>query len=145
MPISLTTLLVTLSSIFRPRAALELENLALRHQIGVLQRSARKRLKLTSGDRLVDLSVPPLRRTSRSCSSRKAQWALRLHTDGSLSARQTRERRRLLNPRKRSDDCPAGRADRREGIKTRFGPLLVNSIQNERRLFNCPVNEIWLR
>jgi hypothetical protein len=30
----------------------ELENLALRHQIGVLQRSAAKRLKLTSGDRL---------------------------------------------------------------------------------------------
>jgi hypothetical protein len=37
MVISLTTLLATLSSIFRSRAALELENLALRHQIGVLQ------------------------------------------------------------------------------------------------------------
>jgi hypothetical protein len=43
MLISLTTVLATLSSIFRSRAALELENLALRHQIGVLQRSARKR------------------------------------------------------------------------------------------------------
>lgn len=41
MLISLTTLLATLSSIFRSRAALELENLALRHPIGVLQRSAR--------------------------------------------------------------------------------------------------------
>jgi putative transposase len=48
---SLATLLATVSSIFRSRAALELENLALRHQIGVLQRSARKRPKLTSGDR----------------------------------------------------------------------------------------------
>jgi len=35
------------SSVFRSRAALELENLALRHQIGVLQRSARKRPRLT--------------------------------------------------------------------------------------------------
>src|SRR5215831_7412135 len=39
MPISLKTLLTSLSSIFHPRAALQLENLALRHQIGVLQRS----------------------------------------------------------------------------------------------------------
>jgi len=53
MIISLTTLLATLSSIFRSRAALELENLALRHQIGVLQRSARKRQKWTSADRLL--------------------------------------------------------------------------------------------
>jgi len=52
MLIALTTLLATLSSIFRSRAALELENLVLRHQIGVLQRSARKRPQLTSGDRL---------------------------------------------------------------------------------------------
>jgi hypothetical protein len=43
MRIFLATLLATLSSILRSRAALELENLALRHQIGVLQRSARKR------------------------------------------------------------------------------------------------------
>src|SRR5271165_429055 len=49
----LATLLATLSSIVRSRAALELENLALRHQIGVLQRSARKRPKLTPVDRLL--------------------------------------------------------------------------------------------
>ena len=53
MLIALTTLLATVSSTFRSRAALELENLALRHQIGVLQRSARKRPKLTSRDRLL--------------------------------------------------------------------------------------------
>src|SRR5208283_3317895 len=53
MLISLTTLLTTLCSIFRSRAALELENLALRHQIGVLQRSARKRPRLTPVDRLL--------------------------------------------------------------------------------------------
>jgi len=52
MPISLTTLLVTLSSVFHSRAALQLENLALRHQIGVLQRSAKKRPILTPLDRL---------------------------------------------------------------------------------------------
>jgi hypothetical protein len=43
MLMCLTTLLATLSSIFRSRAALEFENLALRHQIGVLRRSSRKR------------------------------------------------------------------------------------------------------
>jgi putative transposase len=53
MLVSLTTLLATMSSIFRSRAALQFENLALRHQIGVLRRSARKRPKLTSEDRLL--------------------------------------------------------------------------------------------
>ena len=52
MPISLTMFLATLSSIFRSRAALQLENLALRHQIGVLRRSSRTRPKLTVVDRL---------------------------------------------------------------------------------------------
>ena len=37
---------------FRSRAALELENVALRHQHGVLKRSVRKRPKLTGADRL---------------------------------------------------------------------------------------------
>ena len=49
----LATLLATLPSILRSRAALELENLVLRHQIGVLQRSAGKRAKLTPLDRLL--------------------------------------------------------------------------------------------
>lgn len=53
MLIFLATLLATLSSILRSRAALELENLALRHQIGVLQRSASKRPKLTPLDRVL--------------------------------------------------------------------------------------------
>src|SRR6516164_5019050 len=52
MRVLLTTLLAILPSILRSRAALQLENMALRHQIGVLQRSAAKRPKLTSGDRL---------------------------------------------------------------------------------------------
>ena len=63
---ALTTLLATLSSIFRSRAALGLENLALRHQIGVLQRSARKRPKLTSGDRLLWICLSRLWRDWRS-------------------------------------------------------------------------------
>src|SRR6202171_375094 len=53
MLIFLATLLATLCAILRSRAALGLENLALRHQIGVLQRSARKRSKLTPLDRLL--------------------------------------------------------------------------------------------
>ena len=35
------------------RASLQLENLALRHQIGILQRSAKKRPKLTAADRIL--------------------------------------------------------------------------------------------
>jgi transposase InsO family protein len=46
-------LFTSLLSAFRSRASLELENLALRHQIGVLQRTAGKRLKITSTDRLL--------------------------------------------------------------------------------------------
>jgi putative transposase len=42
----------TLFSIFRSRAALQVEILALRHQIGVLRRSAQKRPKLSLVDRL---------------------------------------------------------------------------------------------
>ena len=53
MLIFLTTLLAALRAICRSRAALELENLALRHQIGVLQRSTTKRPKLTAGDRML--------------------------------------------------------------------------------------------
>ena len=53
MLIFLASLLATLPSILRSRAALELENLALRHQIGVLQRSAIKRPKLILLDRLL--------------------------------------------------------------------------------------------
>src|SRR5207244_4186258 len=54
------TLFASLLSIFRLRAALELENLALRHQIAVLQRTAAKRLKLTSADRLLWLCLSHL-------------------------------------------------------------------------------------
>jgi transposase InsO family protein len=57
MLIFLTTILASVRSIFQSRAALDLENLALRHQIAVLQRSAAKRLKLTSADRLLMASA----------------------------------------------------------------------------------------
>src|SRR5215467_7949465 len=53
MPTSLAALLVTLRSIIRSRVDLQLENLALRHQIGVLQRSVKRRPQLTSMDRLL--------------------------------------------------------------------------------------------
>src|SRR5882672_8618818 len=66
MLIFLTTLLVSLASIFRSRASLGLENLALRHQIGVLHRSVGKRPKLTSGDRLLWICLSRLWRDWRS-------------------------------------------------------------------------------
>ena len=46
----LTAFIAALQSIFRTRAALQLENLALRHRIGVLRRSAKKRPKLAAAD-----------------------------------------------------------------------------------------------
>jgi hypothetical protein len=53
MPTSLLALLITLGSILRSRLDLQLEILALRHQIGGLEGSVRKRPRLTSTDRLV--------------------------------------------------------------------------------------------
>jgi hypothetical protein len=49
----LLVLVGALSSLFRTRTALQLENLALRHQIGVLQRSVKKRPRLTAADRIL--------------------------------------------------------------------------------------------
>src|SRR4051794_8668543 len=46
-----------LSSLLTSRTALQLENIALRHQIGVLQRSAKKRLQLHNSDRLFWVGV----------------------------------------------------------------------------------------
>ena len=66
MLIFLTTLLTSWASIFRSRASLGLENLALRHQIGVLHRSAGKRPKLTAGNRLLWICRSRLRRDWRS-------------------------------------------------------------------------------
>jgi hypothetical protein len=53
MLISLIKLLAILGSVCRSRAVLQLENLVLRQQIGVLLRSARKRPQLTPLDHLV--------------------------------------------------------------------------------------------
>jgi putative transposase len=49
---ALSPFLTSLFSVFRSRAVLHVEILALRHQIGVLRRSAKKRPKLTVADRL---------------------------------------------------------------------------------------------
>ena len=49
----LVSLLLTLRASVRDRAALQLEILALRHQLHVLERSRRRRLRLTQLDRLL--------------------------------------------------------------------------------------------
>jgi putative transposase len=46
-------LFATVLSVLRGRASLQLENVALRHQIGVLQRSAKRRPQLSTADRLL--------------------------------------------------------------------------------------------
>jgi putative transposase len=48
----LAVLLAGASSLFKTRAALQLENVALRHQIGVLRRSVKSRSRLYTADRL---------------------------------------------------------------------------------------------
>src|SRR5467141_1569680 len=110
MLIFLTTLLASLASIFRSRASLGLENLALRHQI---DRSAGKRPKLTAGDRLlwICLSLALLAlgvghrqaRNGRSLASCRLSFVLDL--EGAL--RKTRTTRHFKrSPRSDSQDVP---------------------------------------
>jgi hypothetical protein len=66
MSTSLVALLVLLRSLIRSRADLQLENLALRHQIGVLQRSLKKRPKITAMDRFLWASLSRIWRDWRS-------------------------------------------------------------------------------
>ncbi|MGH9627693.1 MAG: integrase core domain-containing protein [Bryobacteraceae bacterium] len=49
----LAVLLAGAASVLKTRAALQLENVALRHQIGVLKRSVKKRPRLYAADRLL--------------------------------------------------------------------------------------------
>ena len=49
----LPTVISVFRSAFRSRAAVELENFALRHQLNVLKRSVKHRPSLTSADRLL--------------------------------------------------------------------------------------------
>ena len=49
----LPTVISVFRSAFRSRAAVELENFALRHQLNVLKRSVKHRPRLTSADRLL--------------------------------------------------------------------------------------------
>src|SRR5215469_7118176 len=78
MLVFLTTLLAVLPSILRSRAALNFENLALRHQIGVLQRSAAKRPKINRRRPYVlDLSLSPLTRLAL-CACHPSSLPLRL-------------------------------------------------------------------
>ena len=62
----LFVLFVSLRSILRSRVDLQLENLALRHQIGVLQRSVKKRPKLSPTDRIFWVALSRLWRDWRS-------------------------------------------------------------------------------
>jgi transposase InsO family protein len=66
MPVSLAELLAALCSIIHSRADLQLENLALRHQISVLRRSKKKRPQLTTRDRLLWVCLSRIWRDWRS-------------------------------------------------------------------------------
>jgi len=66
MPLLLVVLINALRSFVRSRAELQLENLALRHQINVLRRASKKRPPLKAGDRLFWVSLSRLWRDWRS-------------------------------------------------------------------------------
>src|SRR6266481_6162597 len=115
MLIFLTTLLTSLASIFRSGASLGLENLALRHQIGVLHRSAGKRPKIDCGrPPAVNLSVTPLARLALGVGHRQARNGRRLAScrlsfvlDLQGALRKTRTTRHFKrSPRSDSQDVP---------------------------------------
>jgi len=97
MPTSLVAILVLLRSLIRSRVDLQLENLALRHQIGVLQRSLKKRRKNNcNGPPLLGFSVAYMARLALGISHRQAAngcelashgLSLVLDLEGSKSAR----------------------------------------------------------
>ena len=84
MLIALSPFLAPYSSSFRSRAALQVEILALRRQIGVLRRSAKKRPKLTVADRFlwVWLSARPRRTGDRRCVIVKPETVIAWHRKG---------------------------------------------------------------
>src|SRR5206468_7128954 len=99
MLIFLTTLLASLASIFRSRASLGLENLALRHQIGVLHRSAGKRPKLTAGDTFDPWAAPNFREARREildCLSRSEEHTSELQSRSDLVCRLLLEKKKYL-------------------------------------------------
>jgi len=97
MPISLTMFLATLSSILRSRAALQLENLALRHQIGVLQHSTRRRPRLTPVD--LQLEFVYLAVLLDAFSRRCLGWALRRSLEAALALEALRMALRHRRPK----------------------------------------------
>ena len=74
MLILLTTLLGTLSSMFRSRAMLELENLALRHQVGVAAAVREKTPEIDpGGPPFMGRAVPPVARLAFGSGHRQAR------------------------------------------------------------------------
>ena len=65
MHVVLRSLLVALLCSFRTRVSLQLEILALRHQLGVLQRTKRRRIRLKATDRLLWVALHRLWREWR--------------------------------------------------------------------------------
>ena len=74
----LATLLATLPAILRSRAALELENLALRHQIGAAALRRKARQVDSAGPSLMGLAVPHLERLALGVGHRSARDGDRL-------------------------------------------------------------------
>jgi putative transposase len=83
MPIPRTTLLATLSSIFRSRAALELENLALRATQSACFRDPKENAEIDlRRPPVVDLSFPPLARLALGAAIVKPETVVAWHGAG---------------------------------------------------------------
>src|SRR5499425_3090955 len=149
MLIFVTTPGATLSSFLRSRAALELENLALRHQIGVLQRSAAKRPKLTSRDRLLWICfVPPLARLALSAGHRGPRLVAahkRILEPTGRKYRLPEHRHQRGQAPQRSDSCPEEKlllarlpeaAEYLEALKKRYPGRVTLPLRRLLRLVN---------
>jgi hypothetical protein len=78
----LRTMLMALRSSVRSRAGLELQNVALRHQICVFQCSAKKRLRLTPADRLFWVVLSRIDRVAWGVGHRLPETVIAWHRKG---------------------------------------------------------------
>src|SRR5215471_10953443 len=152
MPTSLLALLIILRSLIRSRVDLQLENLALRHQIGVLQRSLKKRRKITAIDRLFWASLSRLWRDWRSAlvivkpqtvvAWHRLFWTWKVRRGQSGRPAIARETRDLI--RRMSRENPTWGAPRIHGELLKLGIDIDESSVTKYKVRCCkPPSQTW--
>jgi len=131
-----------LPSILHSRAAVELENLALRRQIGVLQRSAAKRLKLTSGDRLLWICLSPETVLAWHCAGFRLFWTWKVRRGQPGRPVISREVQDLI--RKMCRENPTWGAPRIHGQLLKLGiNIAESSVSKYMRQCHKPPSQSW--